>query len=56
MTHVYEEDERRNELVDSKNSQMIILSGAMLTLQSTLITKLLIDDVLLSMFASKRCN
>lgn len=41
MTHVYEEDERRNELVDSKNSQMIILSGAMLTLQSTLITKLL---------------
>lgn len=56
MTHVYEEDEHRNELVDSKNSQMIILSGAMLTLQSTLITKLLIDDVLLSMFASKRCN
>ena len=48
MTHVYEEDERRNELVDSKNSQMIILSGAMLTLQSTLITKLLIDDVLLN--------
>ena len=25
MTHVYEEDERRNELVDSKNSQMIVL-------------------------------
>lgn len=48
MTHVYEEDERRNELVDSKNSQMIVLSGAMLTLQSTLISKLLIDDVLLN--------
>ena len=47
MTHVYEEDERRNELVDSKNSQMIVLSGAMLTLQSTLISKLLIDDILL---------
>ena len=38
MTHVYDEDERRNELVDSKNSQMIVLSGAMLTLQSTLIS------------------
>ena len=48
MTHVYEEDERRNELVDSKNSQMIVLSGAMLTLQSTLISKLLIDDILLN--------
>ena len=48
MTHVYDEDERRNELVDSKNSQMIVLSGAMLTLQSTLISKLLIDDVLLN--------
>ena len=23
MTHVYEEDERRNELVDSKNSQIV---------------------------------
>lgn len=48
MTHVYEEDERRNELVDSKNSQMIVLSGAMLTIQSTLISKLLIDDILLN--------
>lgn len=48
MTHVYDEDERRNELVDSKNSQMIVLSGAMLTLQSTLISKLLIDDILLN--------
>lgn len=48
MTHVYDEDERRNELVDSKNSQMIVLSGAMLTLQSTLISKLLIEDILLN--------
>ena len=48
MTHVYDEDERRNELVDSKNSQMIVLSGAMLTLQSTLISKSLIDDILLN--------
>ena len=48
MTHVYDEDERRNELVDSKNSQMIVLSGAMLTLQSTLISKLLIDNLLLN--------
>lgn len=48
MTHVYDEDERRNVLVDSKNSQMIVLSGAMLTLQSTLISKLLIDDILLN--------
>ena len=48
MTHVYEEDERRNELVDSKNSQMIVLSGAMLTLQSTLISKILIDTIFLN--------
>ena len=48
MTHVYDEDERRNELIDSKNSQMIVLSGAMLTLQATLISKLLIDDILLN--------
>ena len=39
MSHVYEEDERRKELVDSKNSQMIVLSGAMLTIQSTLSLK-----------------
>ena len=37
MTHVYDEDERRNELIDTKNSQMILLSGTMLTLQSTLL-------------------
>lgn len=46
MIHYYDEDERRNELIDSKNSQMIVLSGAMLTLQSTLVTKLLVDTFL----------
>ena len=48
MMHYYEEDERRNELIDSKNSQMIIFSGAMLTLQTTLITKLFVDAILLN--------
>ena len=45
MVHAYEEDERRNELIDTKNSQMIILTGAMLTLQSTLFTELLVKEV-----------
>lgn len=36
MTHVYEEDERRNELVDSKNSQMIILSGVCFLMKDTI--------------------
>lgn len=40
MTHVYDEEERRNELVDSKNSQMIILTGAMVTLQSTVASQI----------------
>ena len=48
MTHAYDEDERRNALVDTKNSQMIILTGAMLTLQSTLISKILIDTIFLN--------
>ena len=29
MIHAYDEDERRNALVDTKNSQMIILTGLM---------------------------
>lgn len=45
MVHAYEEDERRNELIDTKNSQMIILTGAMLTLQSTLFSELLIKEI-----------
>lgn len=48
MTHVYDEDERRNELVDTKNSQMILLSGTMLTLQSTLLSKIFIENILLN--------
>lgn len=55
MTHVYDEEVARNELVDSKNSQMIILTGAMLTLQATLISKLLIDNVLLNTKLSVAC-
>lgn len=45
MIHYYDEDERRNELIDSKNSQMIVLTGAMLTLQATLFSNLLIGTI-----------
>ena len=45
MIHAYDEDERRNALVDTKNSQMILLTGSMLTLQATLISKMLIDTI-----------
>lgn len=41
MIHAYEEDERRNTLVDSKNSQMIAILGVMLTIQGSLFTFLL---------------
>ncbi|MBE6500086.1 MAG: hypothetical protein E7Z80_06055 [Methanobrevibacter thaueri] len=34
----YDEEVSRNELIDNKNSQMIVLTGTMLTLQSTLFT------------------
>ena len=40
MIHAYDEEVARNELIDSKNSQMIVLTGAMLTLQATLFTNL----------------
>jgi len=40
----YDEEERRNELIDSKNSQMIVLTGTMLTLQATLFTTSLLND------------
>ncbi len=36
--HRYDEDERRNQLVDSKNSSFIAFLGVMLTIQSTLIS------------------
>ena len=48
MIHVYEEDERRNELIDSKNSQMIVLTGVMLSLQVTLFSNLYITTILKS--------
>ena len=48
MTHVYDEEERRNELVDSKSSQMIILTGAMVTLQSTVVSQVLINTLFLN--------
>ena len=48
IIHAYDENERRNELVDSKNSQMIVLTGAMLTLQATLLPKLLVDNIFLN--------
>lgn len=41
MIHAYEEDERRNTLVDSNNSQMIACIGVMLTIQGSLFTYLL---------------
>ena len=46
MIHTYDEEVNRNELIDSKNSQMIVLTGAMLTLQATLFTNLLAQKVL----------
>ncbi|SFL66762.1 hypothetical protein SAMN02910297_01461 [Methanobrevibacter olleyae] len=47
MIHAYDEDVARNELVDSKNCQMIVLTGVMLTLQATFFTELLVNSVLL---------
>lgn len=40
MLHVYDEDVDRNRLVDEKNSRMILLTGAMLTLEMTLLSSL----------------
>ena len=40
MIHAYEEDEHRNTLVDSKNSQMIGIIGVMLTIQGSFFTYL----------------
>lgn len=53
MLRNYDEEERRNELIDSKNSQMIILTGAMLTLQSTLFTNLLVGYVFNSLMVAQ---
>ncbi len=40
----YDEEVARNELIDNKNSQMIVLTGTMLTLQATLFTTGLLSD------------
>ena len=47
MIHAYDEDVARNELVDNKNCQMIVLTGVMLTLQATFFAELLVNSVLL---------
>ena len=47
MIHAYDEDLARNELVDTKNSQMTALTGVMLTLQSTLFMDLLVNQFLI---------
>lgn len=46
MIHNYDEEAKRNELVDSKNSQMIVLTGAMLTLHATLFSNILVDSII----------
>ena len=48
MIHAYDEEVARNELVDSKNCQMIVLTGVMLTLQSTLFTEVLVNHIILN--------
>lgn len=48
MIHAYDEDLARNELVDNKNCQMIVLTGVMLTLQATFFTELLVNRILLN--------
>ncbi|OEC94504.1 MULTISPECIES: hypothetical protein [Methanobrevibacter] len=40
----YDEEERRNGLIDNKNSQMIVLTGTMLTLQATLFSVGLLNE------------
>ena len=35
MMHTYDDENKRNELIDSKNSQMIAFLGIMLTIQLT---------------------
>ena len=48
MIHVYDEEVDRNELVDNKNCQMIVLTGVMLTLQATLFTEVLVNHIILN--------
>lgn len=46
MIHNYDEEVARNELIDNKNSQMIVLTGAMLTLQATLFSNILAGSII----------
>ncbi|MBQ2654681.1 MAG: hypothetical protein IJF83_14095 [Methanobrevibacter sp.] len=51
----YDEEVSRNELIDNKNSQMIVLTGTMLTLQATLFTtgllnKFVYDKIIINPF------
>ena len=48
MIHRYDEDVQRNELIDSKNSQMIVVIGVMVTLQSTFFIHLLVEKILVN--------
>lgn len=43
MMHTYDDENKRNELIDSKNSQMIAFLGIMLTIQLTLFVNVLSD-------------
>ena len=46
MLHVYDEDVDCSRLVDEKNSRMILLTGAMLTLEVTLLSSLWVNCIL----------
>lgn len=59
--HRYEEEEKRNQLIDSKNKSFVAFLGVMLTLQSTIAPKIIelycfvpwyIVSILLFLFAS----
>lgn len=45
MLHVYDEEVDRNRLVDEKNSRMILLTGAVLTLEVTLLSSLWVNCI-----------
>ena len=49
----YDEEVSRNELIDNKNSQMIVLTGTMLTLQATLFTTGLLNEFVYNQVISK---
>ncbi len=51
----YEEEVARNELIDNKNSQMIVLTGTMLTLQATLFTSGLLNEFVYGKIITSHC-